>query len=443
MKGNVIAMKKFFAVLTALCIVVLCFSSCGKKIGGEVPEGSEPVTGDSSSTVPTDGGDETPGEQTAPTGETWNGYDIGFVKDNGLEYIWNQLEDDIKEDVAVVMNAIKNVELMCELPNGIPAEDSNMFCHFIYTMCIDYTYMGNSFNFKDTDGDGKKESLVLPYNFDAVVTEADAWNYTSQLNAKLDEIIAGIPDGTEYERVKYLHDYLVLNTTYGETAKLPFTAYGALVEQTATCQGYADAMHLLLTRAGFEAAFAVGHGDSLELTHKWNYVRLSDGKWYILDPTWADPTGRDDPNFINYDYFLISDEVLMQDHAEKFDNDYYGGKYYFDIPVAESMDLSYHMVMGYYAETYEQAYEIVEKQALECAQNGGRYVYLRVSDEDLYTDVYHRLLLTDYGAEIQDIIRDVNEQAGSNFGSWRQYRGHKDGKGPFTFIITLVTKDEQ
>ena len=404
------------------------FAACGNKIDN----GNQPGvnSGDQQHNTPPDN----QGDQTSDA--AWSGLDLGFIYDNGLEYIWERLDDRMKTNVAEIMNAIKNVSPICNLTYGVPSDESNIFLTFISNMCIDYTYLGAHFTFRDTDDDGYKDTVYFTFN-DSIAYEQDAWDITDELNAKLDEIVATVPAGTDWERVKYLHDYLVFSTNYSEDARLPFTAYGALVERKATCQGYADAMHLLLQRAGFETVLVVGHGDSMAVTHKWNYVKLDDGQWYILDPTWADPADKDDPDYINYDYFLISDEILLLDHLEKFESPYY------ETPVATSMEKSYHHVMGYECSTYEEAYACVAEQVRNCAAEGKRYVYLRLPDMETVTECRQKFSVPEYGAELQYILKDVNEETGSNLNtrSWQTYPS-ANSTSPQTIILILKYADD-
>lgn len=434
-------MKKIIALLLAFCLVITTFAACGKQIDNNDP----PVlgTGDQQNHNPpadpngdnTDT-DDVPGNADS-TGETWNGYDIGFVYENGIEYIWNQLDDDTKANLAVTMNAIKDVELSCTPPVLITEEEAKGFFTLVYNCCTAYTYVGTRFFYTDTDGDGVNDSFFLPYNFEAVLVPDDAKRLVNELDTKLDEIVSAMPDGTEYEKLRYLHDYLIFSCDYGEAGILPFTAYGALVELSATCQGYADALHLLLQRAGFETCFVIGRGDDPNVTHKWNYVHLSDGNWYVLDPTWADPANRDDPDYINYDYFLISDEILMLTHLEKFDNAYYGGSYYYDIPEANSMDMNFHVMEGSYVSTPDEARASITKQVADCVREGRKYIYLRVTDEAAYDNI-HTSVITD--KEIRKAILD--EAGAGEYTSWNVYRGHKDGVGQLTFVLTLKKDGE-
>ena len=89
-----------------------------------------------------------------------------------------------------------------------------------------------------------------------------------------------------------------------------------------------------------------------------------DGHWYYLDPTWDDPAGKEDKEYVGYDYFLIDRETLLSDHKQAYVSPY------FETPVADSMDLNFHIMEGYYATTYDEAMDILEKQTIEAAQNG-------------------------------------------------------------------------
>lgn len=438
-------MKKILALLLALALCMTLFAACGTEIDNPDPEpGTEPAgpVDPNNPNPDTDSADnpenpDNPVDPDAPVdpATALANIDKTFIAENGLEYIWSQLNDDMKLNLAEVMNGFKNVAFSLRLTVGVPENEVKDFLNLVYSCCTDYIYVNNSgFVLMDRDEDGMCEVMSLPYNFEVAQYEADAIALKDELNVALDEFIKDLPkDKSEWDQIMWLYEKLVFDTTYSEDALLPFTAYGAIVEHKATCQGYADAMHLLLTRAGFEAAFVIGHGDSMEYTHKWNYVKLSDGKWYILDPTWADPAGKDD-DYINYDYFLVDDPTLLLDHKEKFESIYYPA------PVADSMELNYHRKMGYECSTYDEAYAAVEKQVKLCNENGKKYVYLRLTDDEVFTEVRQKLLTSSYGGEIKQILKDANKE-GADFdtGKWGVYP-KSDGISPRTIIVTLYRK---
>lgn len=141
----------------------------------------------------------------------------------------------------------------------------------------------------------------------------------------------GIPivpsDLSEYEKIKFIHDYLVIHVDYDyenlANDTLPeeaFTAQGALQNHSAVCEGYARAVSLLCEQAGIEELLVFGEADdgTVRQSHAWNQVQI-DGQWYNLDVTWDDPLVNgevitDGTNLI-YDYFLVPDKALAGTHT--------------------------------------------------------------------------------------------------------------------------------
>lgn len=142
-------------------------------------------------------------------------------------------------------------------------------------------------------------------------------NRVESVRAVADEFYASVPDGlSEYEREKLVHDYLLERTDYDtEVDKVNFesnhpdiyTAYGALVQRKAVCEGYARAFQMLLNGLGVDCVGVLGTGD--DEMHIWNCVRLDDS-WYNADVTWDD---QEEP-YAQYLYFNVTDDYLSSDH---------------------------------------------------------------------------------------------------------------------------------
>ncbi len=135
------------------------------------------------------------------------------------------------------------------------------------------------------------------------------------LALKVQEVINECQAETDYEKVVKYHDYVVSHTEYGfltgEDERLSYTAAGALLRGKAVCNGYAEALELLLLCSGVETQMVVGTTD--EGNHAWNMVKLEDS-WYHIDATWDDPlpdTGED----ILHVYVNVSDEVMGKTHV--------------------------------------------------------------------------------------------------------------------------------
>lgn len=117
---------------------------------------------------------------------------------------------------------------------------------------------------------------------------------------------------TDYEKLLYIHDWLVNNTVYSfNGAQYDYEADGPLVYGRGVCEGYSKAFMYLAQSMGFECVCAVGSGKGVD--HMWNKVKLY-GEWYNVDVTWDDPIRSNGANSLRYDYFLISDYEISGDH---------------------------------------------------------------------------------------------------------------------------------
>lgn len=112
---------------------------------------------------------------------------------------------------------------------------------------------------------------------------------------------------SRYEKVKSIHDYICKITTYPalQTKSDGTTWYGAMAHQptgvflngSAVCEGYAEAFKILCDKEGIPCITVLGTGGGGP--HKWNYVKMEDGKWYLVDATWNDQT-----SYVLNDYLL-------------------------------------------------------------------------------------------------------------------------------------------
>lgn len=112
---------------------------------------------------------------------------------------------------------------------------------------------------------------------------------------------------TEYEIVYAVNEYLCDTVDY--PASEPYepvthTAYGALKNGIAVCEGYACAVKLLLNE--FSVVCDIQVGDCVEGGgHAWNLVQV-DGEWYQMDVTWNDGSSS------RTDYFLVTDDYMKK-----------------------------------------------------------------------------------------------------------------------------------
>lgn len=130
-------------------------------------------------------------------------------------------------------------------------------------------------------------------------------------------------DMTDYEKIKTIHDYIILNCSYDKRAttnisSMPNASYhpeGCLLYNTCVCQGYAETFQLFMNALGIKNKLITGDAtDAAGNTngHAWNSVKLN-GKWFNIDLTFDDPL-PDAKGLVRYTYFLRNDAFFEEDH---------------------------------------------------------------------------------------------------------------------------------
>lgn len=133
-------------------------------------------------------------------------------------------------------------------------------------------------------------------------------------------------DMTDIEKIRAVHDYIILNTAYDYENYLKdtlpdssFEIEGVLFLHTAVCQGYAETINLFLNALGIENQLIYGSGweenGKKWIPHVWNLICLEEN-WYHLDATWDDPLmdGKDIPGYVDYEYFFVTDDSIKDTH---------------------------------------------------------------------------------------------------------------------------------
>ncbi len=176
------------------------------------------------------------------------------------------------------------------------------------------------------------------YAFQNVVNHEDISDHPEavKLAGHVQSILSQYSNLSDEEKVVAYHDYIVKNCRYGflpgDLQDQSYKAWGCLMEGTCVCNGYAEAMELLLLCSGIEARMVVGSTD--DANHAWNIVKLN-GQWYHVDVTWDDPT-PDTGDTVSHVYLNVNDDVMVKSHY--WNRDAY--------PACDSLDENYYYVNG-------------------------------------------------------------------------------------------------
>ena len=138
-----------------------------------------------------------------------------------------------------------------------------------------------------------------------------------ELTAKVNEALDGmaLSGKSDYEKVKAIHDYICDTVNYDfdnledKNYTLKYTAYAALCNNTAVCQGYAIAFYRMCKEIGLPVRIITGTGN--DAAHAWNIVKIGSntraaGDYYNIDCTWD---GQDKETY--HIYFLKNEEDFV------------------------------------------------------------------------------------------------------------------------------------
>lgn len=182
-------------------------------------------------------------------------------------------------------------------------------------------YRGSSVSALDSKIGGYSYYIIdFQYDFDSDTL----LQMKKDLQQKACEIVASniAKNMPPYMKVYIIHNYIVNNCKYAtdyETNKNPYyyTAYGALLNGKAVCDGYASAAKILFDLCGIENIKVTG--TSKGNGHAWNLIKL-DNDYYHIDTTWDDPVSYDGLDYLKYNYYNLTDNEISIDHAWKTQN---------------------------------------------------------------------------------------------------------------------------
>jgi len=166
-------------------------------------------------------------------------------------------------------------------------------------------YNGSTLSYTYTQSNGKYY-YTMRYAVSYKTTAAQEKAFSNKLNSTMKSL--NLSGKTDYQKVKTIYSYITKNVSYdrvhSSTYYKKYSAYAALVNKTAVCQGYATLFYEMCEKAGVDSKVITGTSNNEN--HAWNIVKLN-GKWYNIDATW-------DAGHSTYSYFLKSNSNF-KDHT--------------------------------------------------------------------------------------------------------------------------------
>ena len=300
------------------------------------------------------------------------------IDDHAGDYYYNVISDKDKELYNTLFLAIVNEEEGVKVNTNNTDKISEVF-QFVLLDHPDIYYV-DGFSYRQFLYGEEIDHTEVSASY--TVSNEDRALYDTRLNsitkATIDRI-KSLPN--DYEKVKAAYEYVITNTEYdlGSTQNqniLSVFFYGRSV-----CQGYAKAFQYLLLKAGVPCSVVVGTVEGGE-RHAWNLV-YADGAYYYVDVTWGDQSyqeaeiiSREKKAKINYDFLMVTDEIIGRKHTPDT-----GAPY----PKSTSLEDNYYMKNDAYFTQLdkEKLGRLFEKGYDEKAET----VSLMCSDKNVYNQI--------------------------------------------------------
>lgn len=241
---------------------------------------------------------------------------------------------------------------------------------------------------------------VVNYKFETIVPVEERAEMKAQLEATANECIYGIPrDVSEYEKIKYVYEYVIDITDYNAQGEANQNIQSVLLYHNSVCAGYSKTFQYILNRMGIFCTYITGKikngGD-----HGWNMVRIGENYYYV-DVTWGDPVfvnqveGSEDL-VKNYNYLCCTEQNLFKTHVPDGS---------VELPACTSDDYNYYKMNHEFYETFD--YDTIHEKLMESVWNGESSIVMKFGSQEDYEQAKYELfegkLLQDAGQYLMSI----------------------------------------
>lgn len=242
------------------------------------------------------------------------GNDFEFVQSTS-DFTPGNKQELLNVFYTILDNGWNSFSFLCEseYSNCIPDIQVMLADEYLLTDLNNFVHPYNSYNkFKiNINSLGRVEVTV-----DKLYSDEEIKTIDEEVNRIYKEYIKD--EFTTTEKIKTIYDYIINATVYqyeDGTDSYPLKtnkAYGSLINNSASCSGYTDAMALFLYKIGIKN-YRISSAQ-----HIWNLVYI-DNNWKHLDLTWDDPVTSTGENLLTHNFFLISSKELEAMKVDEHD----------------------------------------------------------------------------------------------------------------------------
>lgn len=315
--------------------------------------------------------------------------ELPVVAPDAIDYaklIVGSIPEGDREIFYAIVNAIESFTETVEFRTGEATQEQVERCLLMSSLTVlESSYVSSRYVIS-VDGDGFVTKLTLGYTKTPEEHEAEK----EKLAAVVKEIVEGCKATDKYGVALYLHDEIIKRCRYDSESENMLSAFGCLVDGKAVCEGYSKAFIMLCAEFGIECVPVIGttlDSNGNAEPHMWNLANI-DGVWYHFDLTWDDPITSIGDDFVKYDYFGISDNLIKADHE-------ISEIPYFTYPKAYSENGGYFTRSRLAASSVKGALSILENEIFKASESGERFVRIQVSKDEEFDRLNEYLFTPD------------------------------------------------
>lgn len=319
--------------------------------------------------------------------------DLSAIEDDRRSYYFSVLSSDEQKLYMEIFNAIFTMSEEVELSSADADQVDRIF-----NLCLmdhpEFFYCDGYKNKLQT-AEGKPVSIFFSGSYS--MGKEERKETEAKLKEAVDKIIDGVPDDdSDYEKAKYIYEWIIDNTEYNVNAPDSQKITSVLLNHSSVCQGYTMATKYLLDRMGIFCT--VVYGSAKDESHAWNLASL-DGTYCFIDTTWGDAsyssTEGTQESRTAYNYFGCNSDILLRTHtiSERA-----------SLPECTSLDEYYYVKESKY-------FTKVDKERLKAlfeheAEIGEGAFTIRAASEEVYNDLFETLFTK---GEIFDLIPNADK----------------------------------
>ena len=238
--------------------------------------------------------------------------DLNSLKDSNIDYstysvnietspYYSMLDENEKDLYKQIYANADNLKQTFVPKQNITKNELEETIIAVYNDSPELFWIDTSYSYKYLIS-GKIAQVTLNYNSTADDIESSKYLFNQATNKIINE---ANNYNNNYDKEKFVHDYILEKNIYDINNKLNQSAYSALVNGKTVCAGYSRAFQYIMNKLNITTYYVTGksQGES----HAWNIVKLGNG-YYNIDLTW------DDGKIITYNYFNKTDYEFSKTH---------------------------------------------------------------------------------------------------------------------------------